>query len=172
MIVLAGVAAPRLAAARTDISARVPVGVAFGDGTRFELGLRSDLLYGFESTGLGFGITGEVRSVDFSTRAQEVGAAFAALDIIQRGSDMGLVLDSGLGSAGERRYLYSRAAYQFRFRLADDDDGFAYVLGSAIFVGARATVSGPGGWEGFAGLELGGGLLAVLWRGLVSIGHM
>ena len=171
VIALAGIATPRLAAARTEISARVPVDVAFGDGTRFELGLRSDLLYLFDLTNasVGLGIAGEVRSIDFSTRAQEVGVAFAALDSIQRGSHMGFVLDSGFGAASERRYVYSRVAYQFRLRLPNDDRGFAYALGGGIFAGARATVSGPGAWEGFAGVEIGGGLLAVLWRGLASM---
>jgi len=170
VIALAGAAVPRTAAARTELSLRMPAGVAIGDSAHFELGLRGDLLYLFDSSELGVGITGEVRRVSSSTQAQEIGAAFAVLGNVQRGSYMGLVLDSGYGTAGERRYVYSRAAYQFRVRLSDEDRGAAYALGSSIFVGGRGTVSGPGGWEGIAGVELGGGLIALVWRGLVSIG--
>src|SRR5262245_39913202 len=175
VIVLAGVAAPRAARARAEISLHAPIAVAVGDGARFELGLRSDLLYLFDlmdmDTDLGFGITGEVRSVSFSTRAQEIGAAFAALGYVQRGSYMGAVLDSGYGTEGDRRYVYSRLAYHFRVRIPNDDDGFAYALTSSIFVGGRGTISGPGGLEGIAGVEIGGGLIALIVRGLISIGH-
>ena len=169
VIALAGAAVPRTAGARTELSLRMPVGVAIGDSARFELGLRGDLLYLFDSSELGVGITGEVRSVSFSTRAQEIGAAFAVLGNVQRGSYMGVVLDSGYGTAGDRRYVYSRAAYHFRVRLPPDNDGVAYALGSAIFVGGRGTVSGPGGMEGLVGVELGGGLIALVWRGMMSI---
>jgi hypothetical protein len=171
VVVLAGVAAPRAARARSEMSLQAPMGVAVGDGARFELGLRSDLLYLFDSgdTNLGFGITGEVRSVSFSRRAQEIGAAFAALGRVQRGSYMGVVLDAGYGTEEERHYLYSRCAYQFRVRIPNDDRGLAYALTSSVFVAGRGTVSGPGGLEGVAGVEIGGGFAALLLRGLISI---
>ena len=168
MIVVVGIASPRLAAARTELSARVPVGVAFGDGTRFELGLRSDLLYMFESS-LGFGISGEVRSVSFTNRAEEVGAAFAMLEDVGGATSTGLVLDAGLGAEAARRYVHARGAYQLRVRVPWSHSEFACAIATAIFVDVRRTVSGPGGWEGVAGVEIGGGLIAAYLRTIQAI---
>jgi hypothetical protein len=105
-------------------------------------------------------------------RAQEVGAAFAAFGELQPDSYMGFLLDTGVGSDADRNYAYSRAAYQFRVRLEDRDRGrgLAYALAGGVFVGARATLSGPGGWEGIAGVEIGGGGLLAFLSALVRIG--
>jgi hypothetical protein len=154
VIAAASVAAPRAAAARTEMSARVPMGVAVGDGARFELGLRADVIHLFDSLDLGLGVSGEIRSVSFSGRAQDIGVAVLL-------PDEHLLLEAGYGTAVERRYVHGRAGYQTRTRLRGDS--VAYAFSSGIFVDVRRTVSGPSGWEGVAGIELGGGLLALLY---------
>jgi len=169
-LAIAAIAAPRPAAAHTDLSVRVPVGVAFTDGARLELGLRSDLLYFHRSAPLGFGISGEVRSVSFDTRAQEINAAFAALQDDGAATATGLVVDAGYGTDPTRRYVHARSAYQLRVLVPWDEDGaFAYAVASAIFVDLRRNLSGPGGWEGVVGVEIGGGLTALYWRIVASI---
>jgi hypothetical protein len=169
-LAIAAVTAPRPAAAHTDLSLRVPVGVAFDDGARFELGLRSDLLYFHRSAPLGFGISGEVRSVSFDTRAQELNTAFALMEDHGAATASGLVLDAGYGTDPIRRYVHLRSAYQLRVLVPWDEDGaFAYAVASAVFVDLRRTVSGPGGWEAVAGVEIGGGLTALYWRIAASI---
>jgi hypothetical protein len=156
-IVLVGLlASPRKARAGVELSVRAPVGVAVGDGTRFELGLHSDLLYLVGP--LGLGVAGEVRSVSLSQRAQEVGAEIAWLPNAGGGISMGPALDAGYGTQGSREYAFGRLSWQLRGRFGTDN--LAYAATSAIFVGARQTVSGPGGTEGIIGVEIGGGLIA------------
>jgi len=167
---LAGIASPRPAAARADLSVRVPVGVAFTDAARFELGLRSELLYFHRWAPLGFGISGEVRSVSFETRAQEINAAFALLQDEGAATATGLVLDTGYGTDPTRRYVHARGAYQVRVLVPWAEDGtFAYAIASAIFVDVRHNLTGPAGWEGVVGVEIGGGLTALYWRIVASI---
>jgi len=170
VIAIAGIAAPRSAEARTEINARIPVGVAIGDGARFELGLRSDLLYLFESSHLRLGIAGEVRSVSVSQRAQEVGAAIAKLGDGGGGCWMGPMLDAGFGSEGERRYLFGRVSYQVRVAVPDRGTRLAHTLSSGIVLGLRRNMSGPGGFEGIIGVEIGGGLIATMARIAQSFG--
>jgi len=150
--------APRLARAGVELSARMPVGVAVSDATRFELGLRSDLLYVFES-GLGVGFGGEVRSVSFSQRAHEMGATLAWMGEAGERVSLTPVLDAGYGTLGSSRgYVFERLSLQLRARLGTET--LRYAASSGIFVGARQPVSGPGGMEGFIGVEIGGGLVA------------
>jgi hypothetical protein len=159
-IVLLGttaLAAPRTARADVELSARMPVGVAVSDATRFELGLRSDLLM-VSRAGLGLGVVGEVRSVSLSQRAQEIGGAIAWLPDQGGSISLGPVLDGGYGTQGSRRYSFERLSLQVRGRLGTDD--LAYAATSGIFVGARQTVSGPGATEWIIGVDIGGGLIA------------
>ena len=102
----AALAAPRTARAGVELSARLPVGIAVSDATRFELGLRSDLLYVFDS-GLGLGLNWEVRSVSLSQRAQEVGATIGWMGDGERIS-LSPVLDAGYGTQGDRGYAFGR----------------------------------------------------------------
>ena len=159
-VVLVGtatLAAPRAARAGVELSPSCPVGIAVSDGTRFELGLRSDLLYVFES-GLGLGLGGEVRSVSLSQRAEEMGAAIAWMGDNAEAISMNPVLDVGYGRQGSRGYAFGRLSLQLRARLGTER--LAYAATSGIFVGARQSVSGPGGTEGIIGVEIGGGLIA------------
>jgi hypothetical protein len=150
-------AAPRLARAGVELSARMPVGVAVSDATRFELGLRSDLLM-VSRAGLGLGLVGEVRSVSLSQRGQEIGGTIAWLPDQGRHIALGPVLDAGYGTQGSRRYSFERLSLQLRGRLGTDD--LSYAATSGIFVGARQTVSGPGATEWIVGVDIGGGLIA------------
>jgi hypothetical protein len=162
--------APRVARADVELSARMPVGVAVSDETRFELGLRSDLLI-VSRAGLGLGLVGEVRSVSLSQRAQEIGGVLAWLPDQGGNISLGPVLDAGYGTQGSRRYSFERLSLQLRGRLGTDN--LAYAATSGIFVGARQTVSGPGGTEGVVGVEIGGGLIAgwfLLVRSIVNSG--
>ena len=154
---IAALAAPRTARAGIELSPRVSVGVAVSDATRFELGVRSDLLY-VHPSGLGLGLTGEVRSVSFSQRAEELGVAIALLPNEGGGIAMGPMLDASYGTQGTRGYASERLSWQLRGRFGTDR--LAYAATSAIFVGARQTVSGPGGTEAIIGIEIGGGLIA------------
>jgi len=166
----ATLAAPRTARAGVELSARMPVGVAVSDATRFELGLRSDLLL-VSRAGLGLGLVGEVRSVSLSQRAQEIGGAIALLPDQGSGISLGPVLDGGYGTQGSRRYSFERLSLQLRGRLGTHD--LAYAATSGIFVGARQTVSGPGATEWIIGVDLGGGLIAswfLLVNGIVRGG--
>lgn len=163
-------ASARPARAGVELSARMPVGVAIGSEKHFELGLRSDLLYVFGST-LGVGIVGEVRSVSFSQRAQEVGAEVAWVEDVGGGISMGPALDAGYGTQGSRGYAFGRLSYQLRAPLGTDK--LAYAATSAIFVGVRQSVSGPAGTEGIVGVEIGGGLIAgwfLMVRSIVNSG--
>jgi hypothetical protein len=158
-IVLLGttaLAAPRTARAGIELSARVPVGVAVSDATRFELGLRSDLLYVFES-GLGVGFGGEVRSVSFSQRADEIGATLAWMGEAGERVSLTPVLDAGYGTLGSRGYVFERLSLQLRARFGSET--LRYAATSGIFLGARQPVSGGGGLEGIVGVEIGGGLI-------------
>jgi len=153
----AALAAPRTARAGVELSARLPVGVAVSDATRFELGLRSDLLYVFDS-GLGVGFGGEVRSVSFSQRAHEIGATLAWMGEAGERVSLTPVLDAGYGTLGSRGDLFERLSLQLRARLGTET--LRYAATSGIFVGARQPVSGGGGLEGIVGVEIGGGLIA------------
>src|SRR5262245_21288689 len=163
IVLAATLAAPRAARAGVELSARLPVGVAVSDATRFELGLRSDLLGVFES-GLGLGLNWEVRSVSLSQRAQEIGATIGWMGDGERIS-LCPVFDAGYGTQGDRGYAFERLSLQLRARLGTDS--LRYAASSGIFVGARQTVSGPGGLEGIIGVEIGGGLIAS-WIVLVT----
>jgi hypothetical protein len=167
IIVFVALASPRAARAGVELSARLPVGLAIGDGTRFELGLRSDLLYLFDASNLGLGITGEVRSVSFSQRAQEIGAEVAWLERVGGGVSTGPVLDAGFGTAGTRQYLVGRLSYQLRAGFGTER--LDYAAASAIFLGARRSVSGREGTEVIVGVEIGGGLIAAWFRMVQSI---
>jgi len=157
LIGTAALAAPRTARAGVELSARMPVGVAVSDATRFELGLRSDLLYVFES-GLGVGFGGEVRSVSFSQSAHEIGATLAWMGEAGERVSLTPVLDAGYGTQGSRGYVFERLSLQLRARLGTET--LRYAAASGIFVGARQPVSGGGGLEGIVGVEIGGGLIA------------
>jgi hypothetical protein len=163
-------ASPRLARAGVELSLRAPVGVAVSDATRFELGLRSDLLI-MSRAGLGLGLVGEVRSVSLSQRAQEIGGAIAWLPDQGGNISLGPVLDAGYGTQGSRRYSFERLSLQLRGRIGTDD--LAYAATSGIFVGARQTVSGPGATEWIIGVDIGGGLIAgwfLMVRSIVNSG--
>ena len=81
------------------------------------------------------------------------------------------MLDAGLGSEGERRYLYGRVSYQVRVAVPDRGTRFAYTLSSGIVLGLRRNMNGPGGFEGIVGVEIGGGLIATMARIAQSLGE-
>ena len=170
IVVVVVLASPRPARAGVELSARLPVGLAIGDGTRLELGLRSDLLYRFDSSPLALGIAGEVRSISFSQRAQEVGAEIAWLEREGSSVSMGPGFDAGFGGEGPRRYVFGRLSYQLRASFGVERLG-GYAATTAIFVGARQTVAGPGGTEGIVGVEIGGGLIATWFLMVNAIVH-
>lgn len=169
VIAAAGVATSRPAQADVEVSARMPMGVAFGDGRHFELGLRSYVLYQLEVSDLYLGVVGEVRSISFSNRAQEIGVEAAWFDPSFWNCTMGPEVSAGIGSAGPQRYLFGRGSYQFRVALADHHAPFRYALSGGIFLGLRYTLDLPRQFEGIAGVEVGGGFLTTLFLAMKSI---
>ena len=167
LLAAVGIATPRPARADVEVSARVPMGVAVGDGTRFELGLRSDVLYQLEASDLYIGVTGEVRSISFANRAQEIAAW---LDPSFRNCTTGPEVSAGFGTAGPQRYVFGRGSYQFRVSLADHAHArFRYALSGGIFLGLRYALNQPRQFEGIVGVEVGGGLLTTLFLAMKSI---
>jgi hypothetical protein len=165
------VACPGAASAGGEFSLRAPVGASIGGGggTRFELGLRSDLLLRSGEGDLAFGLAGEVSTVGFDYRRQELGLAFQDTPDYGSGVRAGPMLDAGLASDARARYVYGRGSLQVRTSVVGNEN-FLYALSSAIYLEVRRSISGPAVFETSVGLELGGGVFSAIVRVIGAFG--